>query len=129
MPCNRETGVWAEAGKTFDTREVKAQSGRSDLHSESRFRLRFGSEWTIAGARVGSSVNFARNAELFIETKDAGDSVSQNVVLREQLGRRRENGNPKISESIEAAVLTKLLTDQDRSKRVGLIQADAACFV
>ena len=102
-----ESGVWTEAGETFDTREIEAQSRSPDLHSESCFCLRLGAEWTVARARVGASVNFACDAELLVDAKDSGESVSDDVVLRKQFGGRSENRNSEISKSIEAPVVSQ----------------------
>src|SRR5215213_4123282 len=86
-----ESGVCTEAGETFDTREVEPQTRRPDLHSEPRFALRLSAERAITRARVGPSVNFAGDGKLFVDMKDPGKPVCQNVVLRKQLGWRREN--------------------------------------
>src|SRR5215204_4575671 len=76
-----EPGVWTEAGETFNTCEVEPQPRRPDLHSEPRFALRLRAERAITGARVGPAVNFAGDGKLFVDVKDPGKPVSQNVVL------------------------------------------------
>ena len=67
-----EAGVWTEAGETFDTGEIETKPRSSDLHSESRFAVRFSAEWTIAGTRVGAAIDFTRNTELFVDAIDSG---------------------------------------------------------
>src|SRR5262249_31941975 len=97
---------------------------RPDLHSEPRFALRLCAERTIARARVGASINFTRNAELFVNAINAGESISQHVVLRKQLGRCSENRKPDIAERVEASIVPELLANEDRSEGVCLIETD-----
>ena len=126
---DRKAGVRTEVGETFDACEIETQTRCSDLHAESHFCLRLCSKWTITRSRVRASVNFARNAELFVDAEDAGEPVSQHVVLCEELGRRSENRDTEIAERIQASITTKLLAHQDLPERVCLIETDAARFV
>ena len=111
--ADSKTGVWTEAGETFDAGEIKAQTRGPDLHAESCFCLRLGAEWTIAGPRVGASVYFTCDAELPVDAKDSGDSVGEDVVLCKRLSRRGENRKTEVCESIEATVSPEFLADQD----------------
>src|SRR6185295_8624528 len=79
--ADRKSGVWTEAGETFDTGKIETQPRGSDLHSESRFAVRFSAEWTIAGTRVGAAINFTRNTELFVDAINSGEAVRDDVVL------------------------------------------------
>ena len=119
-----ESGIWTEVSEAFDTRKIEAQPGSPDLHTKSSFCLRLGAEWTIARSRVRTPVDFACQTKLFVDAKDSRDSVCDHVVLRKQFGGRRENRDSEIAESIESAVATKFLADQNRAERVRLIESD-----
>jgi hypothetical protein len=84
---------------------------------------------SVSRSRVGASVNLAGDAELFVDTENACQSVSQHVVLCEEFGRRSKNRDTEIAECIEASVLSKLLTHQDLPERIRLIHTDATRFV
>src|SRR6187551_2363291 len=101
-----------EVCETLDPGKIEAQTRCPNLHSQSRFSLRLSSELRIrAGARP--SINLARNAELFVDSEDAGQAVGDHIVLREQFCRRSKDRDAKIAEGVEAAVASKLLADQN----------------
>src|SRR6185369_9776214 len=126
---DRKSGVGTEAGETFDTCEIKTQPRRSDLHAESRFCLRLRSERTITRSRVRAPVNLARDAELFVDAENAGESVSQHVVLCEEFGRRGKNRDTEIAKRVQAPIRTELLSHQYLPEGVRLIETDATRFV
>lgn len=110
---DRDTGVVSEICEALNAREVKAQAGCANLHSQAGFGLRLRSERAVARARVGPAINFAGNAKLFIDAEDSREAVSDDVVLCEEGCGRCKNGETEIAKCIKTAVATKLLSNQD----------------
>src|SRR5712692_1909759 len=119
----------AEVGQSFDAREIKTQSRRANLHTDSRFALRLSSQRPATRSRVHASVHFSGKAELFVESHDAGKAVGQNVVLGKEGRRRRQDSDSQIAEGIDARVLAELFAEQHLAVGVRLIQANSARLV
>ena len=99
------------------------------MHSQPRFRLRFGPDWTIAWSCISTPVNFTGNAELFIQPKDPRGPIGQDIVLSKRQGGRAQNSNSQITEGVETAGSTKLFANQDGSVSIRLIQSDASTLI
>src|SRR5947207_1435357 len=124
-----DSRVWTKIGQSFDAREVKTQSRRAHLHPDSRFALRLSSQRPATWSRVRASVHFSGEAELPVESHDAGKAVSQYIVLSKEGRGRRKDSNSQIAEGIDARVLAELFAEQHLAVGVRLIQADSACLV
>src|SRR5687767_12734933 len=98
----------SEARQPFDAGKIKTQTRSANLHSQAGFSLRLGSQWTIPRSCIGPAVNFAGDAELLVNTKDARGAVSDHVVLRKQLSRCCQDGNAKVTEGVQSSVTAKL---------------------
>ena len=118
-----------EASQSFDAGEIKAQSRRAHLHSQACFRLRLGSQWAIARSGVRATINFTGDTELPVYAKDSRRSIGQHIVLRKQLGRRSQDRNSDIPESVESSVAAKLFSHQYRAIGICLVQSDSARLI
>src|SRR5687767_86130 len=119
----------SEARQPFDAGTIKTQPRSANLHSQACFSLRLGSQWTIPRSGIRPAVNFAGDAELLVDTKDARGAISDNIVLRKQLSRCRQNCNAKVTEGVQSSVTAKLFANQHGTESVGLVHADPASLV
>src|SRR5687767_3440516 len=127
--ANRHASVMSEARQPFDAGKIKTQTRSANLHSQAGFCLGLGSQRTIPRSCIRPAVNFAGDAELLVDTKDARGAVSDYIVLRKQLSRRCQNCNAKVTESVQSSVTAKLFANQDGTESVGLVDADPASLV
>src|SRR4030095_7646664 len=89
--ADRDPGFRTKAVQAFDTREVEAQARRANLHSESRFGSRLCPQGPITGTRIGAPVYLACQTEALVQAIYSGSSVSENIILREEIGGRCKN--------------------------------------
>src|SRR5215467_3796083 len=115
--------------KALNSSEVESKTRGTNLESKPSLTLRLCSQLTTSGACIGAAINFPGKTKLFVEPENSCHTVGQYIILRKQISRCRKDGNPKITECVEATVLTKLLSHEHRSVRIRLVQSDPPCLI
>ena len=59
----------------------------------------------FTGTRIGATVYLAGQTESLVNAKYAGGSVSENIILGEEIRGRCQDGNADIAKGVQAAVL------------------------